>query len=243
MLIPLAKLIEFVDVPTIQRWVEAGGYYVIFGLLFACGLGLPLPEDIPLIIGGYFSATGHLHLAMMSFLAWCGIIGGDIVLYHLGKRYGLNITRVPLVGKHVTRERIERAERLFERYGIWVVAVGRLFAGVRGAMVVAAGATRFNFIKFVIADGVAALLSGGLFVALGWWAGRKLGDLEELAQRVGHYETYVLIGILVLVIGLSGYFWWRRVRRKRTLGGVVLERVEETIEQDPAIPTSQSKEA
>ena len=42
---------------TIQRFVEAGGYYVIFALLFACGLGLPLPEDVPLIIGGYFVVT------------------------------------------------------------------------------------------------------------------------------------------------------------------------------------------
>ena len=42
-----------------------------------------------------------------------------------------------------------------------------MFAGIRGAMVVAAGAMRFNFIKFVIADGLAALVSGGLFVWLG----------------------------------------------------------------------------
>src|SRR5436853_2792945 len=64
---------------TIQRFVEAGGYYVIFGLLFACGLGLPLPEDVPLIIGGYFVATGHLHLTILAISAWLGIIGGDCV--------------------------------------------------------------------------------------------------------------------------------------------------------------------
>src|SRR5438270_14089655 len=54
---------------TVQRFVDVGGYYVIFGLLFACGLGLPLPEDVPLIIGGYFAATGHMHLPALGIVA------------------------------------------------------------------------------------------------------------------------------------------------------------------------------
>src|SRR3990170_6093443 len=156
----------------VEEWFRWGGYFILFGLLFACGLGLPLPEDIPLLLAGWFVAQGKMNLAIASIIAWCGIIGGDCVLYSFGRRYGLEITRVPFVGKHVTKERILRAEELFERWGIWVVAIGRMFAGVRGAMVVAAGTIRFNFVKFVIADGIAAIISGGLFVALGYWAGR-----------------------------------------------------------------------
>ena len=152
---------------TIQRFVHAGGYYVIFGLLFACGLGLPLPEDVPLILGGYFSATGHLDLAVVAIVAWFGIIGGDCVLYHFGKKYGLNITRVPYIGKHVTKEGIQKAEVLFDRWGIWVVGVGRMLAGIRGMMVVAAGTIRYNFVKFIIADGLGAIVSGGSFLMLG----------------------------------------------------------------------------
>ena len=168
----------------VERWFEWGGYFILFGLLFACGLGLPLPEDIPLLAAGYFVAQGKMNLVIASILAWCGIIGGDICLYYFGRRYGLNITRVPFIGKHVTRERILRAEELFERYGIWVVAVGRMFAGIRGAMVVAAGTIRFNFIKFLIADGLAAIVSGGLFVALGYWAGKTLGSISEMREKI-----------------------------------------------------------
>src|SRR3954468_22695287 len=127
----------------VEGWLQAGGYFVLFGLLFACGLGLPLPEDVPLIIAGALVANGKMHLAVAAVCAWCGIIGGDIVLYHLGKKFGLEITRVPFIGKHLTKERIEKVELLFAKYGIWVVAIGRMFAGIRGAMVVAAGAIRF----------------------------------------------------------------------------------------------------
>src|SRR5438270_2165631 len=141
------------DLNHVQGWLEAGGYFVLFGLLFACGLGLPLPEDIPLLLAGYFvaqpaGAPGKMNVFHAAVVAWCGIIGGDCVLYYMGRRYGLNITRLPLIGKHVTKERIHKAERLFHHYGIWVVAVGRLFAGIRGAMVVAAGTIKYNFLKF-----------------------------------------------------------------------------------------------
>lgn len=200
---------------TVQQWIAAGGYVVLFGLLFACGLGLPLPEDIPLLVAGALCATGKMNLLIASIAAWCGIIGGDIVLYHMGRKFGLEITRVPFVGKHVTKHRIERAEEFFERYGIWVVAIGRLFAGVRGAMVVAAGATRFNFWKFVITDGIAAIISGGLFVALGYWLG---ANMEHLIARVDEVKEWLLTGAILLSVVAIVWFW-RRHRRARLSAG------------------------
>lgn len=200
-----------------QDWISAGGYIVLFALLFACGLGLPLPEDIPLIIAGALSATGKMNLVIASAVAWAGIIGGDIVLYHLGRKFGLEITRLPFVGKHLTKARIERAEMFFEKYGIWVVAIGRLFAGIRGAMVVAAGATRFNFWKFVITDGIAALVSGGLFVALGYWLGN---NMEMLMAQVDEAKEMVMVGAILVGV-VAGLWFWRRYKRKRLLPEII----------------------
>jgi membrane protein DedA with SNARE-associated domain len=215
---------------TVQAWVEVGGPLVIFGLLFACGLGLPLPEDIPLMLAGFFSAQGKMDLAFVSTLCWLGIIGGDCVLYSIARRYGMNITRIPFIGTHVTEERIIRAQRLFERYGVWIVAVGRLFAGIRGAMVIAAGVTRFNFVKFVIADGLAALVSGGLFIALGWWAGKWVGDLKQFREKIKPYEHWIMLGIAVVAVLVVAYVWWRK-RKHKTLSDVALEKAEHVAEK------------
>ncbi len=224
-------LAELFDISRVQTWIEAGGYFLIFGLLFACGLGLPLPEDIPLFLGGFFVAQGKMNLVIVSVVAWCGIIGGDCVLYHLGRKYGLNITRVPFVGKHVTPKRIALAERLFERYGIWVVGIGRMFAGIRGAMVVAAGTIRFNFIKFLIADGIAAIVSGGLFVWLGYWCGKVVGDPKQFFhEKVDPYKPYVFGGLVLVVLGFVAYVWWRR-KRHATVAEVIAEKAEEARRQ------------
>lgn len=219
------------DIQHVKGWLEAGGYFLLLGLLFACGLGLPLPEDIPLLLAGFFIAQpegvpGKMHLLPAAIVGWCGIIGGDCMLYMLGKRYGLNITRVPFIGKHVTKKRIERAEHLFTHYGVWVVAVGRLFAGIRGAMVVAAGTIRFRFVKFIIADGLAALVSGGLWIWLGFWIGRKVGDVTELDEKIEPYKHWIIVGTLVLALVVVLYLWWRGTRKK-TIGDQIVEKVED----------------
>ncbi len=209
------------DVTTrVQGWFEAGGYVVLFGLLFSCGLGLPLPEDIPLLMAGVFVYHGKMQLVWACILAWCGIIGGDCVLYNMGKRYGMNITRVPFVGKHVTEARIRQAEKLFEKYGVWVVAVGRLFAGVRGGMVVAAGTIRYNFVKFIIADGLAALVSGGIWVWLGWWGAKTIGDPATIMQRAEPYKFRITLGLAIAAILVILYLVWRH-RRKATISQVL----------------------
>jgi membrane protein DedA with SNARE-associated domain len=224
-------LAVFFRLDQVEAWFEWGGYFILFGLLFACGLGLPLPEDIPLLLAGYFVANGKMHLVIASVVAWLGIIGGDCFLYHFGKKYGLNITRVPFIGKHVTKDRILRAEQLFDSYGVWVVAVGRLFAGIRGAMVVAAGAIRFNFIKFVIADGLAAVVSGGMFIALGYWAGKKLGSLGEMRERIKGVEHWVFLGIGVVVMLIAVFVWIRRKRHRPPVTDIALERAAERAER------------
>jgi len=214
---------------TVEAWFEWGGYFILFGLLFACGLGLPMPEDIPLLLAGFFIAQGKMNVVIACMVAWLGIIGGDCMLYSFGRRYGLEITRVPFIGKHVTKERILRAEELFERWGIWVVAIGRMFAGIRGAMVVAAGAIRFNFIKFLIADGLAAVVSGGLFIWLGHLAGKKLGSISEMREKIKDYEHWVLIGVAVIVVSFIVYYHYRMKRHKPLLADVALEKVVEKV--------------
>jgi membrane protein DedA with SNARE-associated domain len=193
-----------------QGWMEHGSYFVLFGLLFACGLGLPLPEDIPLLIGGALVARGKMSLALAAVCAWLGIIGGDCVLYHLGKTFGLEVKRIPMIGRHLQQKRLDQVHAMFERYGIWVVAVGRMFAGIRGAMVVVAGVIRFTFWKFLIADGLAAIVSGGLFLTLGYLFGSHMDWLLEHVEKGKKWAMLV-----AAVLALIGALWIYLHRRQK----------------------------
>lgn len=218
-----------ISLDTVRDWVQNHGFWggvaVVFGLLFACGLGMPLPEDIPLIIAGAFLVHDARTWAIVGTACWMGIIGGDVCLYFISRRYGMNITRLPVLGKHVTRERIEHVEKLFSQYGIWVVAVGRLFAGIRGAMVITAGTIRYNFWKFLLADGIAAIISGGLFMLLGYWVGQALDD-----EKIKEFKHWFIAGGVVLICGVLIWIIWRR-RTGRTVAEALEHKLETRLEK------------
>jgi membrane protein DedA with SNARE-associated domain len=220
----MLPLLLVLSIETVRVWVQESGFWggvaIVFALLFACGLGLPLPEDIPLIVAGAFLVHDTRSWIIVGSAAWLGIIGGDVCLYFLSRKYGMNITRVKFIGKHVTAERIDKVHGLFERYGVAVVAVGRLFAGVRGAMVITAGTIKYSFAKFIIADGLAAILSGGLFMLLGHWIGKSLND-----QLIREFKHWFIAGAAVLAVGVVAWIVWR----KRT-GPSVAERIEHRLE-------------
>jgi membrane protein DedA with SNARE-associated domain len=210
MIPPTLPLALFFEPHTVRHWLDTGGYGALFGLLLSCGLGVPIPEDVPLIAAGILIAKHQWHLAVAAPLAWLGIVGGDCILYTLGYFYGEKIVKVPFIGKHVTLPRIKRSEELFRKYGIWFVAIGRLFMGIRGAMVFTAGTSRFKFVKFIIADGIAAVFSGGIFMVLGYWGGTYGGDI---AQRVRDFRYSMWIGAGILAIILT-IFFFRRDRKR-----------------------------
>ena len=207
-------ILAFISIDLVKSWVLNhgwwGGAFISFGLLFACGLGLPLPEDVPLIVTGAFlcKARGGMETwqawAIVGALNWLGIICGDVSLYWISRRYGRAVTKAPLIGRHLTLERIDRVGGWFAHYGVMVVAVGRLIAGIRGAMVVAAGITRFNFAKFIIADGLAAVVSGGLFMVVGHYLGESLND-----AMIHKFKNYFAIGAVVLALMVALYIVWR----------------------------------
>jgi membrane protein DedA with SNARE-associated domain len=224
----MTELLAF-SIDSVRNWVSGQGFWggvgVVFALLFACGLGLPLPEDIPLIVSGAFLVHDTRTWIIVGTACWCGIIGGDICLYMLGRRFGMNITQVPYVGKHVTAERIAHVQKLFDSYGVWVVAVGRLFAGSRGAMVVTAGTIRFSFWKFLIADGIAAIISGGLFMLLGFWIGKSLND-----ERIREFKHWFIAGAIVIGCALVIWIIWRR-RTGKTVAETIEHKIEERLEK------------
>jgi membrane protein DedA with SNARE-associated domain len=197
-----------------------GAALTSFLLLFGCGLGLPMPEDIPLILSGAFLCTDAPTWLIVGFLNWAGIIGGDVCLYFLARRYGMNIRRMPLVGKHITDARLVRVQALFDKYGVGAVAIGRVFAGIRGVMVIVAGTIKFNFWKFFIADSLAAIVSGGLFMLLGYYVGQNLND-----AMIKKYQHYFLMGAVVLALVFGAYLFWRWKTHK-SVGDVVVEKVE-----------------
>src|SRR5258708_35021681 len=85
-------------------------YVGVLSILITCGLGVPLPEDVPLIAGGYLAArTGSLPLMIFTGLA--GILLGESPIFRPGQTFGQRLLDTPPC-PHIPRRRAARPRQL-----------------------------------------------------------------------------------------------------------------------------------
>ncbi|MBK8913884.1 MAG: VTT domain-containing protein [Phycisphaerales bacterium] len=187
--------------------VEYGAIYpAILGILIIASLGVPIPEDVPLILAGVVLKTvpGAATWTGVLVVSMIGIMSGDCVLYMLGRRWGRDVFSHRWVNRLVTPQRFDWLAGKFHDYGVWACFFGRFFMGIRAAMCLTAGATRFPYWKFFLADFAGALLSVPFFVILGYWFADKLPMLFGAMQET---QAYMLGGLLALLV--VGVLVWK----------------------------------
>lgn len=233
----LTLLVLALSTATVEQWMQQGFYPVLFVILFIAGLGFPLPEDVPLITAGVLLNThADANIAtwpMTLAVALVGIMSGDVVLYHLGRRWGTDVVSHRFVSWIITPSRFQRMTERFQRWGIWLCFFGRFFMGIRAAMCLTAGATRFSFWRFFTADFCGALLSVPFFVGLGYWFG---GMIPTIKKYVAEAQLGVLALIAIAVIAYVVYEV-RKIRRTRRQAAEELARQNvSAVPNKPATP-------
>jgi membrane protein DedA with SNARE-associated domain len=190
-------------------------FAAIVVLLFASGVGLPLPEDIPLSLAGFTTikqANDHFvfgHYLTTFMVVVIPILLGDLVAYWLGRRYGLGLTRrVGFIRRAVTPARLARVQGWFDRYGAFAVFLGRQLAGVRFVTFFTAGSMRVPLSRFVGFDFLGCIVSVPVWLSLGTLASRY-GEtwLHAAMCRASHMMLLVvvlLVLMLILVTKLRG---------------------------------------
>lgn len=196
---------------------EQWPYLGIFLWLLACSLGLPLPEDVPLLTAGFLVHKGLANLYLMIPVAMIGVLGGDCVLFGVGKRFGHHVVEHRFFRRIVNPSRLIMAERLFQRHGLKIIFIGRFLPGLRPMIFMAAGILRVPFSTFLAVNGFAACISVPTLVVLGKVFGNNLDRIKHDVQTVTN--TVVLI-VLVLGLAAVGIYFHRRQKRLMAAAGV-----------------------
>ena len=141
--------------PQLDRLIDSWGYVAVFLIVVLGNLGLPVPEETVLTIGGYLAWQGRLHLATVVIVAIVGAVAGDNMAYWLGRRYGQRLlNRVAAAAP----ERIERARQFVVRHGMPGVFAARFVVGLRFMAGPLAGSTGLAPARFFIANLLGAVV-------------------------------------------------------------------------------------
>ncbi len=210
-----ATLVAAVFDPTWNLENRRAIWATIVVVLFLSGIGLPLPEDIPLTLAGFTTLkSSHDVFVFWRFvLAFVAvtipILTGDVLAYTLGRRFGLGIRdRIPPLRRLVSEKRMARVQRWFDNYGSFTVFLGRQVAGVRFVTFFMAGTMRVPLSRFVFFDFLGCLVSVPVWLSLGVLASRYGEEwLRAAMRKVGSgflIGTIVLLLVFLLVIKLRG---------------------------------------
>jgi membrane protein DedA with SNARE-associated domain len=192
-------------------------YAAMFGILFLCGLGLPIPEEVTLLGSGLAVGWRQADFWLASLACVLGILAGDGLIFFLGRIYGRRFMGTALMRWVLTEKRQGKIHDLFARHGAKAVFFARFFAGVRIGVYAYAGQHGMSFARFVFLDLLGALISGPTSIFIGKFAAEKMAEPEEakeFARKVlheGHTVLYIAAAVLVLAFAIH-WIWQRRGR-------------------------------
>lgn len=184
----------------IRIFTALGAWAPILVFLLAAGesaafLGLFLPGEVAVILGGVIAGTGVVPLWVMLMVAIVGAVVGDSTGYWMGKRFGPWILDRPRMAKFASR--LDSAQSSLSQRGWWALVVARFTSFLRAVVPFAAGMASMPYRSFIVGNVVGGVLWGTAYTLVGFIAGDRWPSVEHWLGRGG----LVLAGVL-LVVGI-----------------------------------------
>jgi membrane protein DedA with SNARE-associated domain len=207
---------------TITGWIGDYGLYGVF-LLMLVDAVLPAASELVMVYGGALAAgafagyTPTLFGVEIDSTGWgfVAVASAGTIGYLIGSIFGWAIGIYggrPLLARHgkwfhLNEERLERAERWFDRYDDAAVFIGRMLPIIRSFVSIPAGIMEVPFWRYTVLTflGTIPWCFGLAGIGVG------VGESWERFHEDWRYADYAILA--VIVAGVS-YLVVRRVRRR-----------------------------
>jgi undecaprenyl-diphosphatase len=181
----------------------------VIGLVVAIeALGVPLPGETAVILGGLAANQGRLSIVAVIVVAAAAAIVGDNIGFMIGRRGGRALLERPGRFFEERQRMLAIGDPFFERHGPKAVFLGRWITGLRVWTSWLAGASDMRWPTFLVWNALGGT-AWAISVALAAYYGGK--SVETVFSKVGLYGG-IAAGVLI-VIGVA--YVWRRRRRAR----------------------------
>lgn len=184
-------------------------YTFIILFMTASSFGLPIPEEMTLVSAGLVAYMAHnpvdfppptpdavgVNLFILCVVCFFAVLGSDIFIYMLGRLFGKKLIRTNFFNKRIGQERFNKINKLFQKYSYWACGLFRFTPGVRFPGHMSCGLMGIPLWKFILVDGLAALISVPTQVYFVATYGNVILD------KIKEFKLY-LIGIILIAVVL-----------------------------------------
>ena len=203
------------------------GVYAVFGLM-AIDAVFPAASELVMLYGGALAAAAfagqHVDLfgTRISSGAWAyvaialagtlGYLVGSIGGWAIGRYGGRPLLERHGRWLHLGEDKLERAERWFDRWDDLAVLIGRVTPVIRSFISIPAGIFRMPFWRYI----VFTLIGSAVWAFALAGAGYGLGNSYERFHRDFRFVDYA---VAVAILALVAYLIVRRRRSSRLSSG------------------------
>ena len=200
-------------------WLGGVPLGALYGLIFAAALIeglLPImPGDLAAALFAFFAARAGGALAPTIAMVTTGSVGGAILMWWVGRRYGAEWVAHQLgkIGRGNVERKLEAAEQRIEaayrQYGWVALFVSRFVPGVRAVVPAVAGALRLPLWEITA---IFTLASGLWYGAICWIAFRVGEDWATVQGSLKLFARDIGLGAVIaaLVLVIVGWRLWKR---------------------------------
>lgn len=184
---------------TITDMVSTFGYLGIFiatSLEYGC---FPISSEVLLPFIGYFVFKGNMNLMLAVTASTVGGIFGSFFCYCLG-RFGKNFIEKHLCNKFpVIKKGIDRADRVFNKYGRQSVLIARVFPIARTYISIPAGLAGMNVAVFVLYTSIGAFIWNVFLISIGYFLGEYWQNAGTFISE-NHILFYIVTALLSIIL-------------------------------------------
>ncbi len=190
------------------NWLLTYRYPIAYPLAIAEG-------PILMMVSGFLVRTGFFEFWPIYFILMAGDLTGDVFWYKLGE-HGAR-TLIDKYGRflNLTTRNVERAERFFHDHQGKILFISKITMGFGFALatLVAAGAARIPFKKYMFINFLGQFIWTGFLMGLGYFFG-------QLYVLVNKSLRWAFIIAVIVVVSLAAYGFSKFVRSRFAENGI-----------------------
>lgn len=193
-------------------------YWYIILLMAIESSFIPFPSEVVVPPAAYKAAGGEMNVVLVVVAATVGALIGSLVNYALAYFIGR-----PIIYRFsnsrlghmllLSEEKIETAEKYFDRHGAASTFFGRLIPAVRQLISIPAGLARMNMAKFLLYTTLGAGIWNSVLAIIGYYLHSIVSE-DELAAKVSEYSHELNMVILAAVAIVLAYILYKGVKKK-----------------------------
>lgn len=187
--------IELFSLDTLQEFARLYGYWAVFVGIAIENMGIPLPGETIVIVGGFLAGSGELNYWLVLSSAISGAVLGDNFGYWVGRVGGWELlVRISQIFR-IQEQQLEQVKDRYSKNAAQAVFFGRFVTLLRIFAGPLAGITQMPYKQFLLCNLGGAAVWSTTIVSLSFFLG-KIVSLEQIVSWVAQIGVVAMVGVV-----------------------------------------------